>query len=63
MHLGSHLVGLIAAAVFLWLIVGYNETTGEIAISDSWGAYAEERWMLAEEAALISQDYLMVIKW
>jgi hypothetical protein len=45
------------------MITGYNETTGEIAISDSWGAYAEERWMLAEEAALISQDYLMVIKW
>jgi hypothetical protein len=39
----------------LRLIVGYNEETGEIAFSDSWGAGNEERWMTQEEAQAISQ--------
>ncbi len=37
------------------MIIGYNEQTGEIAFSDSWGAIGEERWMTQEEAQAISQ--------
>lgn len=37
------------------LIIGYNERTGEIAISDSWGPAATERWMTEEEARQIKQ--------
>jgi hypothetical protein len=35
------------------LIIGYNEKTREIAISDSWGRAAKERWMTEEEAKQI----------
>lgn len=37
------------------LIIGYNEKTREIAISDSWGRAAKERWMTEEEARQIKQ--------
>jgi hypothetical protein len=37
------------------LIIGYNEKTREIAISDSWGSAATERWMTEEEARQIKQ--------
>jgi len=37
------------------MIIGYNETTGEIAFSDSWGPETTERWMTEEEAQAISQ--------
>ncbi|MEI6033718.1 MAG: hypothetical protein WCS65_05500 [Verrucomicrobiae bacterium] len=37
------------------VIIGYNEATGEIAFSDSWGPAAAERWMTEEEAQAISQ--------
>ncbi len=37
------------------MIIGYNEATGEIAFSDSWGPQATERWMTEEEAQAISQ--------
>lgn len=39
----------------LRMIIGYNEKTGEIAFSDSWGPEATERWMTEEEAQAISQ--------
>jgi hypothetical protein len=45
------------------LIIGYNATTGEIAVSDSWGPEYRERWITAEEAEAISQRYLSVITW
>lgn len=38
------------------LIIGYNEKTREIAISDSWGEAATERWMTEEEARQIKSD-------
>jgi hypothetical protein len=37
------------------LIIGYNERTREIAISDSWGPATTERWMTEEEARQIKQ--------
>lgn len=37
------------------MIIGYNKQTGEIAISDSWGAAFAERWITPEEAAAVSQ--------
>jgi hypothetical protein len=37
------------------MIIGYNKQTGEIAISDSWGAAFAERWIMPEEAAAVSQ--------
>jgi hypothetical protein len=38
------------------LIIGYNEKTREIAISDSWGRAAKERWMTEEEAKQIKDS-------
>ena len=43
------------------MIIGYNEKTGEVAISDSWGPQFAERWITEEEANAISQGNLMVI--
>ncbi|MEM6821890.1 MAG: hypothetical protein AAF558_08135, partial [Verrucomicrobiota bacterium] len=45
------------------MIIGYNEETGEIATSDSWGPEFEERWMTVEEAEAITQGSLQIIKW
>jgi len=45
------------------LIIGYNKSTGEIAISDSWGARFAERWVKAYEAQNVSYGYMNVIKW
>ncbi len=43
------------------MIIGYNEKSGEIAVSDSWGPEFAERWMTEEEANAVSQGQLMVI--
>lgn len=43
------------------MIIGYNEKTGEIAVSDSWGPRFAERWMTEEEANAVSQGQLMAI--
>ena len=43
------------------MIIGYNEMTGEIAVSDSWGPRFAERWMTEEEALAVSQGRLMAI--
>lgn len=43
------------------MIIGYNEKTGEVAVSDSWGPEYAERWMTVEEANAVSQGELMVI--
>jgi len=47
--------GINSTYTYVHLIIGYNETTGEIAFSDSWGPGFEERWMTQEEAQAISQ--------
>jgi len=44
------------------MIIGYNPTTKEIAISDSWSEYFAERWMSLEEAEAISQKEWMSIQ-
>lgn len=44
------------------MIIGYNATTGEIAISDSWGPEFAERWITTEEAEAITQGKLSVIQ-
>lgn len=36
------------------IIVGYNKTTGEVAVSDSWGPEYELRWVLFEEVERVS---------
>ena len=43
------------------MIVGYNEKTGEVAVSDSWGPRFAERWMTEEEADAVSQGQIMAI--
>ena len=43
------------------LIIGYNEATREIAISDSWGPAATERWMTEEEARQIRQGQSVTV--
>jgi hypothetical protein len=45
------------------LIIGYNLQTGEVAISDSWGAAYQERWMTQEEVIAVSQGETSVIGW
>ncbi|HEY8933205.1 MAG TPA: C39 family peptidase, partial [Rariglobus sp.] len=45
------------------LIIGYNRTTGEIALSDSWGPGFKERWVPAAAAQKITQDEYWVIAW
>jgi len=44
------------------MIIGYNEKTGELAVSDSWGPQFAERWITAEEAKVVSQDRFFVIR-
>lgn len=43
------------------MIIGYNEKTKEIAVSDSWGPQFAERWMTVEEANAVSQGEFMII--
>jgi hypothetical protein len=43
------------------MIIGYNKQTGEIAISDSWGAAFAERWITPEEAAAVSHTSTQTI--
>lgn len=43
------------------LIVGYNEQTGELAFSDSWGPRYKERWMLVDQAKHFSQGMFYYI--
>lgn len=45
------------------LIIGYNKTTGELAISDSWGPYFAERWVPVKEALKVTEGDLYIIKW
>ncbi|AKJ65300.1 hypothetical protein [Kiritimatiella glycovorans] len=45
------------------LVIGYNEQTGEIAFSDSYGPEYRERWITAEEACLYSMEAMYVIHW
>jgi hypothetical protein len=49
-------------AAHLCMITGYNEQTGELAFSDSYGPGFEERWITVEEARAISQDRFYVIE-
>ena len=44
------------------LIIGYNEKTREIAISDSWGQATTERWMTEDEARQIKSSAISVIE-
>jgi hypothetical protein len=44
------------------MIIGYNEKTGEIAISDSWSKFFALRWMTLAEANAINQGQLYVIE-
>lgn len=43
------------------MIVGYNETTGEIAVSDSWGARFERRWVPLAVADWASMGTIFMI--
>ncbi len=43
------------------LIIGYNEKSGEIAFSDSWGERYKERWMTLVEAEKVSQESFYVV--
>jgi hypothetical protein len=43
------------------MIIGYNDKTGEIAISDSWSKAFAIRWMTLQEAKAINagQEYVI----
>ncbi|WP_411827474.1 SHD1 domain-containing protein [Luteolibacter sp. AS25] len=43
------------------MIIGYNETTGELAVSDSWGKRYELRWVPVEVASWASNGSLFMI--
>ena len=45
------------------MIIGYNKITKEVATSDSWGAFAQERWFPLEAAQNVSSDTYSVIHW
>lgn len=45
------------------LIIGYNETTGEVAISDSWGPEFSERWFPVTLTDKIPFGNMSIIKW
>ena len=45
----------------LCMVIGYNERTNELAVSDSWGPHYAERWITPEEAKAISQGVFYVI--
>lgn len=44
------------------LIIGYNKDTGELCVSDSWGAKFKERWITEEEAQAVTQNDFFVIE-
>lgn len=44
------------------MIIGYNEQTQELAVSDSWGARYEIRWIHIEEASAVSNGKGFAIK-
>ncbi len=44
------------------MIIGYNEKTRELAVSDSWGPAFEERWITEEEAQALNLGGLMIIE-
>lgn len=43
------------------LIIGYNDKTDEIAVSDSWGPRFERRWISIDEANAVSQGNFYLI--
>jgi len=43
------------------MIIGYNQKTGEVAISDSWGESFAERWLTPEEADAIGEGSFIII--
>ena len=43
------------------MIIGYNEATQEIAVSDSWGARFERRWVPVSVADWASQGGVFMI--
>lgn len=43
------------------MIIGYNETTNEVAVSDSWGKRYEIRWVHLDEADAVSSGQGFVI--
>lgn len=45
------------------LVIGYNEQTGEIAISDSWGPQFAERWVPAHTAQNLQSGDMQIIRW
>ncbi|MFU8849223.1 MAG: hypothetical protein ACNA77_10980, partial [Opitutales bacterium] len=45
----------------LCLIVGYNDKTNEIAVSDSWGPRFELRWITANEADAVSNGRFYIV--
>lgn len=45
------------------MIIGYNESTGELAISDSWGPAFAERWITLEEARALTSRDMRIVKW
>jgi hypothetical protein len=44
------------------MIIGYNEATEELAVSDSWGSRYEIRWVHIEEADAVSNGIGFAIK-
>lgn len=49
------------SAGHMCMIVGYNEETGELAISDSWGKAYELRWITVGQAERVSREEFYII--
>ena len=51
------------SAAHACLIIGYNRTTNEIAVSDSWGPQFQERWIPVAAAQKASQGEYWLLSW
>lgn len=45
------------------MVIGYHKITKEVATSDSWGAFAQERWFPLEASQNVFSDTYSVIHW
>jgi hypothetical protein len=61
-EIAKEVVGSPSQGAHQRMIIGYNDTTGEIAISDSWSTAFAIRWMTLQEANAINGGELYLIE-
>ena len=61
-EIADEITGTPSSGAHQRMIIGYNDKTGEIAISDSWSRAFAIRWLTLEEANAINAGQLYVIE-